>query len=363
MDAIGVSTRGAILYCNQAFARLFGFDREAEVVGRPIEALIAPSEQQAIAARNRRRESGEGVPTVYETRGLRQDATEFPMEAHISTYQQGGQAHTVAILRDITEKKRAEEDLQSRYDKERNIAEALQRTLLREPPEDAFPGLTIVPIYDAALDEALVGGDFFDVVGLPGGQVALVVGDVSGKGLAAATHTAEVKYALRAFLREETDPASALRRVNPLVCDMNAVTGTGVLLETFVTLSLAVVDPASGRVALAVAGAEAPLILRADGTAETVDTGALPLGIEPGEIYPLEQRVLAPGDTLLLVTDGLIEARRAGAILGYPGLVRLVRAAHASSLRERGQAILDGSRAFAGGARQDDVCLLLARRL
>ena len=107
-----------------------------------------------------------------------------------------------------------EAELADALRREHLIAETLQRSLLSAPAEDAFPGLRIQTEYEPAWREALIGGDFYDALSLGGNTVALVVGDVTGKGLEAATHTAEVKYALRAILREHPHPAQALGRLN-----------------------------------------------------------------------------------------------------------------------------------------------------
>ena len=120
---------------------------------------------------------------------------------------------------DITERKEAEEALQKGYARERRIAETLQAILLHTTPLEAHPSLAIETFYHAASDEAAIGGDFSDVFTYDGGKVALVVGDISGKGLSAATLIAEVKYALRAILREHPWPPVALARLNDFVCE------------------------------------------------------------------------------------------------------------------------------------------------
>jgi serine phosphatase RsbU (regulator of sigma subunit) len=115
---------------------------------------------------------------------------------------------------DITERKAAEAALAAAAEKQQRIAETLQRSLLLTPPANAFPGIEISTRYEAAWEEAQIGGDFHDAFQVDGGKVALVVGDVTGKGLAAASYTAEIKFALRAYLRESDDPAAALQRLN-----------------------------------------------------------------------------------------------------------------------------------------------------
>ena len=89
----------------------------------------------------------------------------------------------VIMLTDITERRQLMQELARAREADHKIAETLQRSLLLKPSRGQFPGLEVDPIYKAALDEAQVGGDFFDAFALDGERVALVVGDVSGKGL------------------------------------------------------------------------------------------------------------------------------------------------------------------------------------
>src|SRR5262249_34613322 len=148
------------------------------------------------------------------------------------------------------------------YQAQHRVADALQQMLLLAPPEDRFLGLRVGMGYAAAWDEASFGGDFFDAFLLSDGvSVALAVGDASGKGLAAAMRTAEVKFALRAFLRENPAPAAALGRLNDFVVAaerLDRATGDEVPEPVggganFTALVIAVVDPRTGKATLAAA--------------------------------------------------------------------------------------------------------------
>lgn len=280
--------------------------------------------------------------------------------------------HVLLILlaiEDITERKEAQAQLQAAHDRlqsalerERRITEALQRPLALEVTEDAFPGLSVATLYEAALEEANVGGDFFDAFALPKGRVALAIADASGKGLSAAVRAMQVKDVLRAFTREYPhSPAHIVARLNDFVCDTRRFDDRGG--EMFSCLILAVLDPATGEGAVVSAGCEPPLVLRASGAVEILEAAGLPLGIEREEVYAATPLLLAPGDTLLMVTDGITEARRNAELLGYEGMVALAKESAAPpTLREMGKAILDGARAFGGGSLRDDACVVLARR-
>jgi len=101
-DAIGVSCRGVHVEANAAYARLFGFERPEELVGRPILELIAPAERARIAEHVRRRSTGDPPPEVYLARALRRDGGEFLMEVRVSMVPEGGVEQTVVMVRDVT---------------------------------------------------------------------------------------------------------------------------------------------------------------------------------------------------------------------------------------------------------------------
>jgi sigma-B regulation protein RsbU (phosphoserine phosphatase) len=283
-----------------------------------------------------------------------------------------------AARREIAAREHAEAKLQSTlrklenaYEREKRIATSLQECLLLLPPEGGFAGLEVEVLYEPFSDEAEVGGDFFDAYPLEGGWVVLVVGDASGKGLASAARTAEVKYALRAYLRayKEPDLARTLARLNRFVCE--ARDRDGRVHDGFVSLSLAVTNPATGETLVGRAGADPPLLLRAERgriATEALSPEGPVLGINPAGQFGVLACRLAPGDMLFLFTDGLTEARRGhGPLLGYEGVEGMVRelaggAARPAPLKRLAEAIVGSARAFARGPLTDDVCLLLARR-
>jgi serine phosphatase RsbU (regulator of sigma subunit) len=295
-----------------------------------------------------------------EEREVINDALERAMQDAVSRF---------ALVHQDAERERGDEarrmaaELRAAYERERRIAHVLQRPLLPSVAQDMVAGLFMAACYEPAWDEADVGGDFLDVFTLTDGQVALVVGDASGKGVEAAAHNTHVKDVLRAFLREDPrHPGSVLARVNTVLCDtLEAM--VPVDLETFIVLALLVLDPLSGEGVYTSAGAEPLLIVRSGGEAVVVEQPALPLGVEPETLYPETRVHLQRGDTALLLTDGITEARNGSEFFGYPGLIQLaLQALQAPSLQAGAQAILAGVRAFARGSLSDDACLLLARR-
>jgi sigma-B regulation protein RsbU (phosphoserine phosphatase) len=199
--------------------------------------------------------------------------------------------------------------------------------------------------------------------------VAVAIADASGKGLSAAVRTIQVKDVLRAFTREYPhSPAAIVARLNDFVCDTHLFDDAD---EAFSCLTLAIVNPQTGEGSLVSAGCEPALLVRADGATEEMEVSGLPLGIERNELYTAHPFRLLPGDTLVLVTDGITEARRGRGksidFLEYEGMTTLAQealrqAAALPSLRDAAKAILDGARSFGGGSLSDDACVVLVRR-
>lgn len=279
-------------------------------------------------------------------------------------------AGTIEMLRcvivDVTQQKRAAQELEDAYHRERHIAETLQRSLLFMPPENFFPGLAVKALYQAASDDALVGGDFWDTFACDHGHVALVLGDVMGHGLPAALFTAELKYVLRAFVREHEQPARILEQMNNYLCEGHRLYGEGLNAEgddAPVCLAVIILDTATGEGTVASAGMEPPLLVRRNGLMEEIKANGLLLGFQPGTGYDQTPFQLGRGDLVILTTDGVTEARHGREFLGYDGLMRLVQEAQPSGTLEKvGRAILDGARDFAQGILKDDACVLLGRR-
>ena len=270
------------------------------------------------------------------------------------------------VMVDVTQQKRTAQALEAAYRRERNIAETLQRSLLFMPPENSFPGMAVKALYEAASDDALVGGDFWDTFACDHGHVALVLGDVMGHGLPAALFTAELKYVLRAFIREHEQPGRILEQMNSYLCEGHRLYTEGLNAsgdDAPVCLAVVILDTATGEGTVAAAGMEPPLLVRRTGPMEEVKANGLLLGFEPGTRYDQTSFRLGRGDLVILTTDGVTESRRGKEFLGYDGLMRLVQEALPSgTLEEIAQAVLDGARDFAQGVFKDDACVLLARR-
>lgn len=190
------------------------------------------------------------------------------------------------------------------YEAQRRIAVALQRSLLPAALPDA-PGLRLGARYRPAGEGLEVGGDFYDVVDLGGGRWLVVVGDVCGKGPEAAALTGVVRHTLRAEAMHLDRPGEMLALLDGVV----AREGAG----RFVTAAVGVLD--GDRLTLAVAGHPRPLVLRDGAGVEAVGARGDLLGVLPDAEFPEAEVTLAEGDTLVLYTDGLLDARAPAVLL------------------------------------------------
>ncbi|HWT22602.1 MAG TPA: SpoIIE family protein phosphatase [Solirubrobacteraceae bacterium] len=239
------------------------------------------------------------------------------------------------------------------YTERTRIAHTLQARLLpnRLP---AIPGARVAARYRAAGELNEVGGDFYDVFRRAGDEWALVVGDVSGKGAEGAAVTALARYTLRAAALEPGPPSRALRRLNDAML-READT------SEFVTVVLGYAAPLADGclfVRLALGGHPPPFVVRAGGQVESVEGFGSILGVVADARLPDGAVKLAPGDTLLLYTDGVTEAGPRAAPLGEDGLAAIL-AAHAGSDPERLlEAVEQAAVAAQSGEPRDDIALL-----
>ncbi|WP_416980881.1 SpoIIE family protein phosphatase [Streptomyces sp. T028] len=185
------------------------------------------------------------------------------------------------------------------YQHEHHTALTLQRTLLPQHPP-ARPGLEIAYRYQPAGAASEVGGDWFDVIPLTADKTALVVGDVMGSGVAAAATMGQLSNAARALADLDLDPAEVLQHLD------HSTTG---LEQSIATCLYAVYDPHRGECRISLAGHLPPALRRSGRASELLDlpTG-VPLGVG-GVSYTTTRVELAPGDQLVLYTDGLVETR------------------------------------------------------
>jgi serine phosphatase RsbU (regulator of sigma subunit)/anti-sigma regulatory factor (Ser/Thr protein kinase)/transcriptional regulator with GAF, ATPase, and Fis domain len=234
-------------------------------------------------------------------------------------------------------------------DQQRETALALQHAILGP----AQPPGGFAARYQAASRPLQVGGDWYDIVDLEDGRIALIVGDCVGHGLAAATVMGQVRSACRALLLDHPSPRAALAGLDRFAARLPGAQCT--------TAVCAVLNPDTGELVYSSAGHPPPILVEADGTTRTLDDGhTIPLGLRPNRPRP-EARVTLPARaTLLLYTDGLVERRGSALDQGIARAGALVQDGRASTLEDLADQIM--SRLAPSGGYQDDVVLLLYRQ-
>jgi GAF domain-containing protein/anti-sigma regulatory factor (Ser/Thr protein kinase) len=240
-----------------------------------------------------------------------------------------------------------------RFETQHGTAQLLQRSMLPEHLPD-LPRLRLAARYEAGVDGNAAGGDFYDAFALPGGQLAVVLGDVAGHDVQAAALMGQVRAALRALALRDPDPATVLAGLDQLVASLGAEARSD---ERFVTVVYGVVDPDGRRLTLASAGHPAPLVRRCteDGRVVAryldVPPGA-PLGLGGQPVTTTVEYV--PGDTLLLFSDGVVERRQRSLSEGLDALATAVAGASGSDPRT----LCALATAAIAGPTDDDVAVL-----
>lgn len=239
------------------------------------------------------------------------------------------------------------------FQTERHIAETLQNTLLVIPHR--IPGIDFARIYRPATNATRVGGDFIDAFQLTHRKVAFALGDVSGKGLAAASATAMVRNTLRAHAVEGLPPSIVAAKTGNVLSLFTAQ-------ETFVTAFFATLNTKTGCLDYVSAGHPPALVVGTDGEVSSLDVGSPILGAFPDVAYRDGRHVLLPGECLLAYSDGLIEARRDGELFGETRLVEVMRSLAGETPERMVEAVFEAVNAFCGGDFKDDVALLAVAR-
>jgi len=257
------------------------------------------------------------------------------------------------LIRNLTWRFRAAEAQQrERIEHELQVARQIQQELLPEsiPKPD---GWRIAAYYGPARE---VGGDFYDFLEFPDGRIGLVVGDATGHGMPAALVMATTRGMLRAVVQSLESPGEVLAKVNEaLVADIPS--------STFVTCFYAILEPKSGLLRYANAGHDLPYLRHGSGEAEELRARGMPLGLMAGMSYEEKEIILAPGDSALFYSDGLVEAHNPKReMFGFPRLGRLV-AEHAE-----GEPLVDFlmedlySFTGEGWEQEDDITLVTLQR-
>lgn len=242
---------------------------------------------------------------------------------------------------------------QERLKKDLEFARTIQEGFLPAAPP-TIPGWEFAAQYRAAQE---VGGDFYDFIPLGQGQMGVLLGDVSGKGVPAALFMARLMSDFRFYATALSSPGEVVGRINQILVERSR-------RGMFVTLCYLLIDLAQAKVTVVNAGHLAPLVRRADGELVHIEGAAnTPLGILAEQTFAEWHHSLAPGDTVVLMTDGILEAmNRKGELFGAKRLHRVVAGAGRSA-EQTGKSIFAAVHRFSRGAPQhDDLTLICFRR-
>ena len=255
-------------------------------------------------------------------------------------------------LGQLVREQEAEARDRERIEQELHVAQLIQQQFLpKSLPE--LPTWRIAAFYRPA---RTVGGDFYDFIELSDGRVMVVTGDVTDKGVPAALVMSSTHALLRDNSSRLRSPAEVLARVNDLLCE-------DIPAHMFVTCLAMVLDPPTGRIEFANAGHNLPYVRGTDGQVRELRATGMPLGLMPGMTYEQSSAVIAPGEQLLLYSDGLIEQHDdAGEMFGFDRAQRVIARARAGD--ELTDVCMTALSRFQGPdiEQEDDITLVALRR-
>lgn len=353
---------GTVAKLNQTFTRWTGHQPSGVVGVRRIQDLMPPGSRIHYETHLAPLLRLQGRLREIATEVVCADGSRLPVILNaVATESEPGQLSAYRIvLFDARERRRYEQELlaalrraEESEARARQLAETLQATFL--PPELLqIPGLDVAGVYRPAGDGSEVGGDFYDVFETGRGSYGILLGDVSGKGAAAATVTAVTRYTLRAEAARTSSPADALRATHAAVLNTQPdrfCTALFILLQR---------QPQGFGLAMASAGHHLPLLRR--------DGSVVPVGVTGGILGLIDSAPvqdtglnLVPGDVLVLFTDGVTEARRSGVFFGEEGLAALLRSSTADSARELADEILVEVLGLQDGRPRDDIAVVVVK--
>jgi sigma-B regulation protein RsbU (phosphoserine phosphatase) len=240
---------------------------------------------------------------------------------------------------------------QERIRHELSLARKIQQRLLPR----RLPRGNYFELHALTMPSETVGGDYYDVIQLPGERFGFVVADVAGKSLPAAMLAATLQGAFVAVATGDPDLAELFGRVNDFLCERTAV-------EMYATVFYGVLDP-SGKFQFVNAGHAVPLVVRARGVVDRLDASNFPLGLFAGTKYEVGSADLEAGDLVLIFSDGVTEARGGdNELFGESRLVTFLEACAGETAQKVSAKVVAAIQEFAGAAPQaDDVTLAVLR--
>lgn len=237
-------------------------------------------------------------------------------------------------------------------DTELNIANTLQEALLKMPEQ--LHGIEFGNMYRSATRAAKVGGDFYDLFELEHNRVGIIIGDVSGKGLGAASLTSLVKNSIKAYCYDFNSPAMVMAKTNELLRNMTKE-------DMFITVFLGLLNTGSGRLNYCIAGHPPPVIRRHNGETDYLPISSPAIGAMSGLSFQEENEELGRGDVIIAYTDGVTEARRDDEFYGENRLIETITNKSVAA-KDYPKLLFDDIFQFTRGELADDVAVLAVAR-
>jgi PAS domain S-box-containing protein len=339
-----------VVDANPAAAHVLGRP-VAEMVGRQLADLLP--RHTTVAPRDPHvRATGAREQLTLAVEGMRRhfDARRQPLADR-----KGATAGELVVLRDVTERQMAEDNLRELLAERTRVASALQSSLLPAVLQ-RIPGCSLAALYRPAGDGREIGGDFYDTFRVATGEWGVVLGDVSGKGAEAAAVTALVRYTLRTLAVSGDPPSAVLAALSDMLLRQGAD-------ERYCTAAYALARrTASGvRLTLALGGHHPPLVVRNDGSPEWVGRLGTALGLVADPEIADTTVDLLPGELLCLFTDGLVEARRNGEQFDERRVADALRDHLGRPLQDVVDGLFEAALCFTGASMTDDVAILALR--
>lgn len=357
---------GRIIEANRAAAEQHGYTRK-ELLKMNIRDLRVSDDTRAIREQLHR---ARYESILFTTEHKRQDGSVFPVEVSVTGTLIQEEPVLLNTIRDISERMRAEYELKqvidalqrSRHeienalDREREFSTLLQRALLPVQPS-LGDNYDVAVRYVSAYKGREIGGDFYDVFRTDGGWAGVLIGDVSGKGLEAASMAATTRSTVHAFVHGIRSASEVLDRANSVICPQQPD------MESFVTVALITLDLDTGEMHYSNAGHSPIAILRNDGSIEFIVQENFPLGVFSTAKYRESTDYLRAGEKLLLYTDGISESHVSNELFGEEGIRRTLTGHLDWSGDEIADRLITAATEWSEGRLRDDAALVVIHRL
>ena len=352
-----VADDGRVLTANDEFHRLAGWAPDDVAAGRTLAQLLPVGDRMYLETHFRPALAMHGQVREIALELVRPDGERVPVLVNADIAQVGDQDVARLVVFEARDRRRYEQELlrarraaEEAEQRASSLAQVLQETFI-PPSAPRVPGLDVAGAYRPAGDGSVVGGDFYDVFQVGDDEWIVTVGDVCGKGVEAAVLTAFVRYSLRGLAVQHNDPSQILRALNAAMLAHGS--------DRFCTLVVIrlLKEDDHWLVTISSAGHPLPVLITADGDVAEIGAAGSLVGVLTHPQLDDERHVLSVGDTLLMYTDGVTEARAPSGSFGLPGIVSVIRSGPEST-SELTHRLLEQVLSFQDGTARDDIAIV-----